>query len=329
MANNNVASFPYTAPTDAVLSVASDNAATTLASDVGINDTSIAVVDGTNFAVPCLIVIDSEIILAMDQSSNTFTGCVRGFSNTSPATHTGGTDVFGYIVAYQHNQLSAEIKSLGSFLFNSDMSGFKISENLLTFSEAFNNVSWNTASGVTVTSSVDSLPNGSPATTLVEGNSLGLNSISSTPVGLQAGNVYTFSVYAKYTTTAQWLVIGQRLEGPENAFAFFDLEHGKVGTVGNGSGNPKAAMVYVGNGWYRCMVVLSCTSNSYQAFDIAIASDDNVFEYLGTATNSLLISGAQVQHGDLSGPMSYIKTNGASFSLTNGGDLILDEGDLS
>ena len=326
MPNNNVASFPYAAPTDAVLSVASDNAATTLASDVGTNDTSIAVVDDTSFAVPCLVVIDSEIILVTASGSNTFTGCVRGFAGTTAAIHTSGTDVFGYIVAYHHNQVSSEIKSIGSILFTSDFSGFKTSENLLSFSEAFDNVYWSTNSGASVTTDMDVLPNNSPATSFIEGDSLGLNSISATPVGLQAGQLYTFSVYSKYTSTAQWLVIGQRLEGPENSFAFFDIENGVVGTIGSGA---KAAIVPVGNGWYRCMVVLTCTSNSYKAFDIAIASADNTFEYLGTATNSLLISGAQVQRGDLNGPMSYIKTSGVTFSVTSGGDLILDEGDLS
>jgi hypothetical protein len=326
MPNNNTASFPYAAPSDAVLSVASDNAATTLANDIGTNDTSIAVVDDSNFAVPALIVVDSEIILVMASGSNTFTGCVRGFAGTTPAIHTSGTDVFGYIVAYQHNQISAEIKSMGSFLFGSDLSGFKTNENLLSYSEDFSNVYWTTSSGVTSSVDVDTLPNGSPATSLLEGDSLGLNAISATPVGLQVGQTYTFSVYGKYTGGTQWIVTGQRLEGPENSFAFFDLQNGVVGTIGSGA---KAAMVPVGDGWYRCMVILTCTSNSYKAFDIALASDDGVFEYLGTTTNSALISGAQVQTGDLDGPMSYIKTTGVTFSETSGGDLILDEGDLS
>jgi hypothetical protein len=324
MPNNNVASFPYAAPSDAVLSVASDNAATSLASDIGSSDTSIPVIDDSNFAVPCLIVIDNEIILVLSSSSNTFTNCVRGFSGTSNVSHTSGTNVYGYIVAYQHNQVAAEIKSLGTFLFDSDMSGFKINENLLTYSEDFSH--WSSSAGVTLASSVVTLPNGSVATTLVEGNSLGLNAVSLTPVGLTVGSLYTFSVYAQYDSTAQWLVIGQRLGGPENSYTFFDIQHGVLGTVGTGA---KAAMVPVGNNWYRCMVILTCTSNTYKAFDIAIASADQVFEYVGTETNDMLICGAQVQHGDLSGPMSYIKTTGTKFSLTGGGDLVLDEGDLS
>lgn len=325
MSNTNVASFPYASPSDAVLSVASDNAMTSLTSDIENNDGSIAVADDSSFSVPCLIVIDNETILALNSSSNTFTGCVRGFAGTTATSHTNGTNVYGYILAYHHNQVSAEIKSMGSFLFDSDFSGFKINENLLIYSEAFSNSYWSTSSGTSISATTDMLPNGSVASYLTEGNISGLNSVSAIPVGLTAGTVYTFSVYAKYSTS-QWIVIGQRLMGPENNYAFFDVQNGVLGTVGSGA---KAAIVPVGNGWYRCMVVLTCTSNVYKSFDISLAPANQVFTYVGTSTNKVKICGAQVQHGNLSGPTSYIITNGATFSLTGSGDLILDEGDLS
>ena len=328
MANTNVASFPYASPSDAVLSVASDNAATTLSGDIDglTTTTTVPVLDTSSFNVPCLIVIDSEIILAVGSNPTAFTNCVRGFSGTVSASHTTGAAVSGFIVAYHHNQVSSEIKSIGSYIFDSDLSGFKTSQNILPYSEDF--TQWSTTAGVTVSPAIDNLPNGSPATTLLEGTSNGLNKISAVAVGLVDGNTYTFSVYAKYTNW-EWIVIGQRLDGSENNYAWFDVKYGKNGTVGSGLAG--AAIVPIGNEWYRCMVVISAaTTNAYKAFDIGIAPADNTSaSYIGTATNSVLISGAQVQVGGLDGPISYIITKGTTFSLTGSGDLILDEGDLS
>ena len=329
MANNNVASFPYAAPSDAVLSVASDNAATTLSGGIGANDQSIAVLDNSTFAVPCLLVIDGEIILATATSGSTaFTGCARGFAGTTNTTHSDGADVFGYIVAYQHNQMAAEVKSISSFVFSSDMSGFKTNENLLRYSEAFSNAYWSKSAGVTVSSSVEVLPNLSPATTFLEGDSLGYNMLSAVPDNLQVGSIYTFSIYAKYNSTAQWIVLGQGLDGAANTWAWFDIRNGVLGTIANAA---KAAIVSIGNtGWYRCMVILTSTANiSYKSFGVAIASDDEILQYLGTGSNDIFICGAQVQIGDLSGPMSYVKTNGTAFSVTGGSDMVIDEGDLS
>lgn len=323
MANNNIAFFPYAAPNDLGLSVASDNATTNLAADVGTSDVSISVVSDALFSVPGLIVIGSEIILVTAKSSNTFT-CVRGFSQTTPATHSTGESVDGLIVAYHHNQVAAEIKSLGNYVFDDDFSGFQKSENLLSYSELFSNGYWTKSSGVAINSSIEILPNGSVASTLLEGNSLGLNKISATPVGITGGQVYTFSVYAKYTTSP-WLVIGQRVEGSENNFAWFNVQTGLLGTIGSGA---KAAIIPVLGGWYRLMVVLTSTSNSYKAFDICIAPSNGNFEYLGTATNDVVLCGAQVQTGDLTSNIPYVKTIGSTVSII-GSNIVLDEGDLS
>lgn len=325
MPNNNVASFPYAAPSDAVLSVASDNAATSLSANITTTTAAtIAVVDTSSFNTPCLIVIDNEVILANGISGESFTGCLRGFAGTTAATHSIGTLVNGYILAYQHNQMAAEVKSIGAFLFDADMSGFKLSQNLIPYSENFSY--WNASSGVVINASVDALQNGSPASELVEGTSLGMNKISAVPVDLVAGTIYTFAVYAK-ADSGTWIALGQRLAGPEGNFAWFNLSAGTVGTLG--SGVIGAAMVPVGNSWYRCMVTLTCTANSYQSFDIAITNGDGVSSYLGSGVNDILICGAQVITGNLSGQMSYIKTNGTTFSLTGSGDLVLDEGVIS
>lgn len=325
MPNPNTSAFPYAAPDDAVLTVASDNAETALNGDIGSEDATIAVTSVTGFNTPCLIVIDGEIILAQGTSSNTFTNCLRGFSGSTAVSHTDTTDVFGYILSYQHNQVAAEIESVTSFLVEANFAGFLTNENLLTYSEDFTQSYWSKASGVTVPSQSGSLPNGSPGTQLLEGNSSGINMVSALPTGLVIGDPYTFSVYAQYNSV-QYMAIGQNLAGSEHRWAWFDIENGVLGTVG---ALANASIVPVGNGWYRCLVTTNCTSNSYKNFDIALAVADGSSVYLGTSTNYNYISGASVRSGGFDGFLSYIITDGTSFSFTGSANLVLDYGDLS
>lgn len=325
MANPNLSIFPYSTATDTTLTVASDNAETTLSAGISSSDTSINVTSAASFTVPCLIVIDGEIIQVAAKSTNTFTGCTRGFDGTIAATHTDTTSVFGYILAYHHNQMAAEMKSVSSYIFNADFTGFKTSENLLNYSEDFNQGYWSKMTGVTVSSNVAALPNGSTAFSLLEGSSSGINMISATPTGLIVGNTYTFSVYVKYVGS-QWIAVGQNLAGAEARLAWFDVQNGLIGTVG---ALAKAAMVPIGNGFYRCMIVTTCTNLGDKTMGIALTSADDSLSYVGTTTNSNLICGASVRSGGLNGELSYIKTTGTSFSITSSGDLILDEGGLS
>jgi hypothetical protein len=325
MANPNTASFPYAPSTDVILAVASDNAQSTLSADVQTSDTSLSVADGSKFNVPCLVVVDGEIIRVKSKNTNTLTGCDRGFAGSTVSAHSSGTSVFGFVLSYHHNQLAAEIKSMSAFVFNSDLSGFKRTENLLSYSEAFDNVYWSKQSGAVATVSGTLLPNGSPSFTLTEGSSLGPNMTSAVPVGLTIAATYTFSVYAQYTNN-QWIAVGQHIEGNEGNVAWFDVQNGVVGNIGSAS---SAAIVNVGNNWFRCLVVAPCTSNSYKSMDIALTTNNGTIDYVGTSTKTVLIAGAQVRSGGLDGPLSYVKTSGTTFSLTGSGDLILDEGDLS
>lgn len=325
MANTNISAFPYSAPTDLELTVASDDAITALSGGIDAVQTSFDVVDGTVFNTPTLVVIDGEIIRVGSRTGNTLSGCDRGFAGTTPASHTDTTDVFGYILSYQHNQLAAEVKSLGAYIFNADLSGLKLNQNLVLYSEALENPSWIKASGSTIPITSASAPTGAAkARTVLEGSVLGAHGISALPTGLQEGQTYCFSVYAKFTNNP-WIVIGQNVSGETGKRAWFNLETGKIGTIGSST---KAALVPLGNGWYRCMVVTTCTANGYKRFDILLASDDGVASYVGHATNSVELWGAQVHSGDLNGPVTYVATTGTSFTSLAGGDLILDEGDI-
>jgi hypothetical protein len=326
MPNNNVAAFPYAVPTDLVLTVASDNAETTLSGDITNSDTTFAVADDSAFSTPVLIVIDGEVILAGGSAGGSFTNCVRGFAGTTAVSHNGGTSVFGYILSYQHNQIAAELKSMAGFVTSVNVTGLKTNENLLSYSEAFENGYWTASSGATISATNGADPTGTTtARTLLDGNSLGPNGIGGTPSNLVVGQTYILAVYAKYTNN-RWLLLGQNVNGESGRSVWFDIQNGLLGTAG---GSAKGVIVPVGGGWYRCMVITTCTNNVYKKFDIVLASADNTVTYTGTNSNTALLWGAQVHSGDLTGPVTYVKTTGASFSLISGGDLVLDLGDLS
>ena len=310
------------------LVVASDQAQTSLNGSIGTSDTVINVNSTTSFNVPCIITIDGELILAIGTSAGTeFTGCVRGFGGTTAASHSDATDVFGYIVSYHHNQVAAEVNSMSSLLFGSDFSGLKRNENLLLWSEALETgSSWSLASGSTISATNGTSPIAdTTARTLLEGNTIGLESVSSAFSGPVVAATYTFSVYAKYTNN-QWLTIGQNIAGDTTRRVSFDIQNGVIGIEGSAS---NGAIVPIGSGWYRCLVVTNCTNNVNKNFDIVLSSDDNVVSYLGTNTQTVLLWGAQVRTGGFDGPLTYLKTTGAIVSFLGGGDLILDEGDLS
>jgi len=112
MPNPNNPVFPAAVATDLNLMVTTNRALSTLTNAIDSSQTQITVVDGTKFQVPCLVQIDTEIILVGSLSGNNFLSCVRGFALTSPASHGQNADVKGYVLSYHHNQIAAEIKAI-------------------------------------------------------------------------------------------------------------------------------------------------------------------------------------------------------------------------
>jgi hypothetical protein len=65
-----------------------NNLRTTLSAPVGISDTTVSVVSTAGWPAAGPLSIDNEVIYYSAIVGNTFTGCVRGWDNTSAAAHT-------------------------------------------------------------------------------------------------------------------------------------------------------------------------------------------------------------------------------------------------
>lgn len=157
----------------------------------------------------------------------------------------------------------------------------KAEENLLQFSERFENGYWSKFN-VTVAADATAAPDGTAtADKLVETAVTDAHSVYAS-ISLGAAS-WTFSFYAK---------AAERTWAKTRGFAenvFFDLANGVLGSVPAGT---TASITNVGNGWYRCAVTRTDAASSVQ---IAATTGNGVDSYLGVAGNGIFIWGAQLE----------------------------------
>ena len=121
--------------------------------------------------------------------------------------------------------------------------------NLFTWSESFDNAVW-TKSGLTVAKDAAG-SDGTSNTAWTVASTSTSGQIRSTTSGAMLSTTHTYSLVAK-AGTANWLLLqGVFWTTPANGGAFFNLTDGTVGTVNTGY---TAAIVAVGNGFYRCSI---------------------------------------------------------------------------
>jgi hypothetical protein len=175
--------------------------------------------------------------------------------------------------------------------------------NLLLRSEEFDNVIWAKSAGTVSANSIASPAGAITADTFVENTSNALHRISGGGA-VVSGSTYTTSVYAKYAGRFLYF----NCNAAHAARATFDLQSGTVATVGAGS----AAIVAMGNGWYRCSVTGVAAATVTEAFylqlnDTSVAADRT---YTGDDTSGIYLWGAQLEAGAF--PTSYIPTTTAA-----------------
>lgn len=110
------AAFPAQVATDSNLMIAVDRQQTKLALTMNAGDTSMTVVDPSAIVANNLLSIDNEIVRTTGTPSGNIVPVARGFDGTVPAIHLIGATVSGFVDAWHHNTLVAEVEAIESAL---------------------------------------------------------------------------------------------------------------------------------------------------------------------------------------------------------------------
>jgi hypothetical protein len=182
------------------------------------------------------------------------------------------------------------------------------SENLLTYSEQFDNAAW-TKVQTAVTSTSIVAPDGNGTAEKYAGtNGATTRQAVYQNCNLTAGTKYTLSVFVKQAERRYFSFWFDNPNISEGAYYgagnIIDLQTGTVV-----SGTPSVTPIQsVGNGWYRCSVSATPTASGSFAFSFAIGEPNNNPPYnaTGDGTSGIYIWGAQLEKGRVASP--YVAT---------------------
>jgi predicted phage tail protein len=173
-----------------------------------------------------------------------------------------------------------------------------VPKNLLLWTDDYTNAYW-TKAGVTTSSGAIQTPVGaSSSVILVEDSISGFKSIKTpTNIKVYAGNLYTFSWYAKRSSGVRHLsaTLNTMFDTASVSYNF------TTGTplVAATSVNVTASMVAVGSGWYRCSITAPAitTGSAYLRISLAIGSNGYTPAYQGDGASGFYVCGTQFELG--------------------------------
>jgi hypothetical protein len=181
--------------------------------------------------------------------------------------------------------------------------------NLTTYSEQFDDASWNKINS-SVTANADISPDGYTNADRIYDNATSGQHRVGKNISVVSATTYTFSVFAKKGSLRYCYLF--TVAGGASDRYYFDLQDGVSITAGG-------KIEDYGSGWYRISAKVTAAATGNELFAFNLTNSPSFPTYSGTGTGYHMIYGYQVEAGDYA--TSYIPTTTAS--VTRNQDLML------
>lgn len=176
--------------------------------------------------------------------------------------------------------------------------------NLQVYSEQFSNAAWS-KSGSLVTADQIISPDGNLTADKLNDNDSGTGvvQIFDNIFSLTSSGTYTFSVFAKKGTINYVALRTENFTTPSNSTSYFDLDSGTLGTIDS---QHTAKITNYGNGWYRCSITFTLSTDVAGTLVIRANEADNTPNVVMNGNKNIYLWGAMMEGSSF--PTSYIHT---------------------
>lgn len=157
----------------------------------------------------------------------------------------------------------------------------KAEENLLTYSQDFDNAAWS-KSGASVVANSQVAPDGTTTADAIIGTASGYTQYvqiawpTSAGISAASSTTYTYSIYLKAGSISSVRFYVFNTTGGANIYGTFDLS--AISAVAGGTAStPTVSITDVGNGWRRCIVTGNLNGSTGQTANVVIYADNGSF----------------------------------------------------